>query len=93
MSAGVTMGSTLRTLIRWLGASTNPPAPITEPLENLSRPESTESAVASMTVSRETFCSLIFPGFTCTVISCRRSPHNATLATPGTRRIRARIVQ
>ena len=45
-SAGVTMGSTLRTPSRWFGVSIVPPVPMTLPVENLSRPESTASAVA-----------------------------------------------
>src|SRR6478752_450049 len=64
-----------------------------EPLENRNRPESTESAVASITLSRLTFWAAILFGSTCTVIICSRSPQMATLATPGTRRMRARMVQ
>jgi hypothetical protein len=64
-----------------------------EPLENRNNPESTESAVPSITLFRVTCWAASFFGCTCTVISCSRSPQIATLATPGTRRMRARIVQ
>ena len=64
-----------------------------EPLEKRSRPESTESAVASMTPSNVT-CLLTFCfGSSCTVIIFSCSPHMATFATPSTRMRRARIVQ
>ena len=87
------MGSTLRTPRRWLGDSMAPPVPMTEPVENRSSPESTASAVVSITSSRATSCAAIFGGSTCTCIICSRSPQSATLATPGTASSRARIVQ
>ncbi len=70
-----------------------PPVPITDPVENLNRPESTASAVVSITSSRATSWAAIFGGSTWTCIICSRSPHRATLATPGTASSRARIVQ
>ena len=92
-SAGVTIGSTLRIPIRWFGVSIVPPVPMTAPVENLSRPESTASAVASITFSSETCRACILDGSACTVMSWSRSFQMATLATPGTRSSRARIVQ
>ena len=92
-SPAVTIGSTWRMPSRWAEVSIEPPVPMMEPLENLNRPESTESAVASIRLSRLTFCAAILSGSACTVIICSRSPQMATLATPGTRNIRARIVQ
>ena len=70
-----------------------PPVPMIEPLENRSKPESTESAVASITLSSVTCFAGIRFGSSCTVIICSRSPQMATLATPATRMMRARIVQ
>ena len=92
-SAGVTIGSTLRMPIRWFGVSMVPPVPITAPVENLSRPESTASAVASITFSSETCRACILVGSAWTVMSWSRSFQMATLATPGTRSSRALIVQ
>ena len=77
----------------WEPVWTPPPVPITLALENLSRPESTESDVASMTASRVTSWARMSRGSTCTVRFCRRSPQIATLATPRTRSRRALIVQ
>ena len=48
-SLGVTMGSTVRTLSRWFGVSMMPPGPMIEPSSCSSSPESTASAVVSMT--------------------------------------------
>ena len=93
MSAGVTMGSTLRMPTRWFGVSIVPPVPITAPVENFSSPESTASEVASITCPSETSLAAIFDGSACTAISCSRSFQMATLATPGTRSNRARMVQ
>ena len=92
-SAGVMIGSTLRIPIRWFGVSIVPPVPITAPVENLSRPESTASDVASITFSSETCRACILVGSAWTVMSWSRSFQMATLATPGTRSSRARIVQ
>ncbi len=70
-----------------------PPVPMTDPLENLSSPESNASAVASITSSRATSWAAIFGGSTWTCIICSRSPQSATFATPGTASNRARMVQ
>ena len=92
-SAAVTTGRTFRTPIRWFGVSTAPPVPITAPVENRSSPESTASEVVCITWSSETPAVCIFDGTACTAMRCRRSFQIATLATPGTRSSRARIVQ
>ena len=79
---------------RWFGVSIVPPVPMTLPVENRSRPESTASAVVSITWSRrDAVLRPAWAGSTCTVISCSRSFQIATLATPGTWSSRARIVQ
>ena len=83
----------MRTPIRWFGVSMVPPVPITAPVENLSSPESTEPSVVCITWSSETPLASNFDGSAWTAISWSRSFHIATLATPGTRRSRARIDQ
>ncbi len=80
----MTMGRTFLTGNRWFADSIVPPVPMTLPVENLSSPESTASAVVSMTWSRVTPLPAIRAGSTCTFISWRRSFQIATLATPGT---------
>ena len=92
-SLAVTTGRTFRTPIRWFGVSTAPPVPITAPVENRSSPESTASEVVCITWSSETPAVCIFDGSAWTAMRCRRSFQIATLATPGTRSSRARIVQ
>ena len=87
------MGSTLRMGSRWFADSMVPPVPMTLPAENRSRPESTASAVVSITWSRVTSCWASLGGSTWTVISWSRSFQIATLATPGTWSSRARMVQ
>src|SRR6266516_5393005 len=66
---------------------------MTAPVENFSSPESTASAVVCITWSSDTPRACILDGCACTVMSWSRSFQMATLATPGTRSSRARIVQ
>src|SRR5205823_9541128 len=70
--------------------STDPPAPTTWPVENLSTPVSSESAVVVMTFSSVTLSAAIFAGSTCTWRVGCCSFQMATLDTPGTRRMRGR---
>ena len=82
-----------RTFTRWFGPSTNPPLPMKLPVENWSRPASSASAVVSITVCRETLWAAIRSGSARTESIWMRSPQIGTLATPGTRSSRWRIVQ
>ncbi len=79
--------------IRWFGVSMKPEVPITDPVENLRRPESTASPAVSITWFSETPAVRIFDGSASTAIICSRSFQMATLATPGTCSRRARTVQ
>jgi hypothetical protein len=87
------IGRTVRTFIRWLGVSMKPPGPMSEPSSCSSSPESTASAVVSITWLRLMLRCCIASGLTCTCSICSRSPHRVTLATPGTWSRRARTVQ
>ena len=92
-SSGLAIGDTCWMPSRWLPVSINPPVPITAPLENWSRPTSSAPAVASIASASETSCARMRMGSSCTCGIFSRSPQMATLATPGTRSSRARIVQ
>src|SRR5262245_25800321 len=92
-SFGVTIGERDRICTRCVGVSMKPPVPMTAPLANCKMPTSNASAVVCMTSSTETLCAAIRFGSTCTCGILIRSPQIATLATPGTRSNRARIVQ
>ncbi|CAH0327367.1 hypothetical protein SRABI128_06033 [Microbacterium sp. Bi128] len=70
-----------------------PPVPMKRPGEYFSSPASRAPAVTSMTWLRETFWALSLSGSTWTCSIWSRSPQMATLATPGTRSSRARMVQ
>ena len=87
------MGRTWVTAMRCPAVSTNPPVPMRAPEAYFRMPASSASAVASMTLSSETFAAAILSVWTCTWGIFSRSPQMATLATPGTRSSRSLMVQ
>ena len=94
MSSAVVIGSLCCTVSRWLADSTKPPVPTAcPPTEKASRPESRAPAVASITLSSDTSLAASLAGSAWTLRSWIRSPQIGTLATPGTRSSRDRIVQ
>ncbi len=82
-----------RTPICWLGVTIAPPVPITLPLENFSRPESTAPDVVVITSAKATWSLCIALGWTATDSCWNRSFQIDTLATPGTCSRAARMVQ
>ena len=82
---------TFCTASRWLGVSTIPPVPITDPRRTEQSGVHRIGGRLHHLVEADVVLRMR-PGSTCTVIICRRSFHSATFATPGTEQS-GRIVQ
>ena len=87
------MGRTWVTAMRCPAVATNPPVPMRAPEAYFRMPASSASAVASITLLSDTCAAAILSVWTWTCGIFSRSPQMATLATPGTRSNRSRIVQ